>query len=209
MLSVAQNLSDKTFFIRLNTITHTDDAITNDVLYHKFCWAKAKRLAEPKPKSVENYAKTMTDIELLNIHQNPNNTLEMNFVNEMYINILLENGADPKEVSNNYKKRLKGLISVNLPDLLFVKSSQKNKPEQLISPSTQASALNAHMDSIADASDICSLWKLAKKIGLEVLEQKWEFQRKFTNYKIPALLSTFMKWVLLGLHTMTSEDGET
>ena len=36
MLSVAQNLSDKTFFIRLNTITHTDDAITNDVLYHKF-----------------------------------------------------------------------------------------------------------------------------------------------------------------------------
>ena len=108
-----------------------------------------------------------------------------------------------------YKKQLKELISVNLPDLLFVKSTQKNKSEQLISPSTQASALNAHMDSIADESDICSLWKLAKKIGLEVLEQKWEFQGKFTNYNMPALLSTFMKWVLLDLHTMTSEDGET
>ena len=41
------------------------------------------------------------------------------------------------------------------------------------------------------------------------MEQKWEFQGQFTNYKIAALLSTFMKWVLLGLHTMNSEDGET
>ena len=32
MLSVAQKLSDKTFFIRLNTINHADDAIANDVL---------------------------------------------------------------------------------------------------------------------------------------------------------------------------------
>ena len=181
---------------------------------YNLCWAKAKRLAEPKPELVENYAKTLSDIELLNIietniHQNPNNTLDMNFINETYINILLENSADPKEVSNNYKKQLKELISVNLPDLLLVKSTQKNKPEQLISPSTQASALNAHMDSIADEIDLRSLLKFAKKIRVEVLEQKWEFEEKFTNYKMPALLSTFMKWVLLGPHTMNSEDGET
>ena len=179
------------FFIRLNTVTHV-------VLYHNLCWAKAKRLAEPEPKPVENYAKTLADIELLNIietniHQNPNNTLYMNFINETHINNLIENGADPKEVSNNYKKELKKLLSVNFPDLLFVKSTQKNKPEQLIYPSTQASVFNPHLDSIADESDIRSLWKLAKKIRLEVLEQKWEFQGKFTNYKMPALLSTFMK----------------
>ena len=98
---------------------------------------------------------------------------------------------------------------MNLPDLLFVKSTQKIKPDELISPLTQASALNAHMDLTADKSDIRSLWKLAKKIRLEVLEQKWEFQGKFTNYKMPALLSTFMKSVLLGPHTMNLEDGET
>ena len=85
MLSVAQKLSDKTFFIRLNTITDADDAITSDVLCHKLCWANAKRLAEPKPKPVEKYVETLTDIELLNIietniHQNPNNTLHMNFM---------------------------------------------------------------------------------------------------------------------------------
>ena len=31
----------------------------------------------------------------------------MNFINETYINILIENSADPNEVSNNYKKQLK------------------------------------------------------------------------------------------------------
>ena len=72
---------------------------------------------------MENYAKILADIELLNIietniHQNTYNTLGMNLTNEMYINILTENGADPKEVSNNYKKQLKELISVKLPDLV-------------------------------------------------------------------------------------------
>ena len=137
---------------------------------------------------MENYAKILADIELLNIietniYQNTYNTLGMNHINEMHINIVTENGADPKEVSNNYKKQLKELISVKLPDLLFVWGTQKNKPEQLISPLTQANALNAHMDSIADENDICSLWKLAKKIRIEVLEQKWELKGKFTNYK--------------------------
>ena len=60
----------------------------------------------------------------------------MNFINGTYINTLIENGADPKEVSNNYKKQLNELISVNLPDILFVKSTQKSKPKQLISLST-------------------------------------------------------------------------
>ena len=121
---------------------------------------------------------------------------------------LIKDGADPKVVSNNYKKHLKELISVNLPDLLLVKSTQKNRLEQLISPSTQANTLNAHMNSTADESDIRSFWKLAKKICLEVLEQMWEFQGKFTNYKMLALLITFMKWVLLGPHTTNSEDSE-
>ena len=65
------------------------------------------------------------------------------------------------------------------------------------------------MDSIADDSDIRSLWKLAKKIRLDVLEQKWEFQGKFLNYKMLTLLSTFMKRVLLGPLTMNSEESET
>ena len=62
---------------------------------------------------------------------------------------------------------------------------------QPIAPSAQANALNAHAESIADESNIRSLWKLAKKIRNEVLEQKWEFQGEFTSSEMAALLSTF------------------
>ena len=61
-------------------------------------------------------AKTLADVKLIdiietNIHQNPNNTLDMNFINETYINVLIENGAEPNEVSNNYKKQLNSFMT--------------------------------------------------------------------------------------------------
>lgn len=48
-------------------------------------------------------AKTLADVKLIdiietNIHQNPNNTLDMNFINETYISILIENGTIPKGI---------------------------------------------------------------------------------------------------------------
>ena len=88
--------------------------------------------------------------------QNPNNTLDMDFINETYIRILIENDTDPEGISNNYKKQQKQLICMNLPDLAFVKGTQNNKSEQLIVPSTQANVLNAHPISIVEDSDIRS-----------------------------------------------------
>ena len=109
---------------------------------------------------MENYIKKLVDIELLNIIktntlQNPNNALDMNSINEKCISILIGNCTDPDGISNNYKKQLKQLL--NLPDSVFVKSTQENKPHQLVTFSTQANFLNAHADSIADESDIRSL----------------------------------------------------
>lgn len=55
--------------------------------------------------------------------------------------------------------------------------------------------MKAHAESIADESDISSLW---------------EFHGEFTSYEMPAPLSTFMKWVLLGPHMMNlGEETET
>ena len=45
MLVVSENLSDKSFFRRLNSIPKADDAVANDVVYHDTCWIKAKREA--------------------------------------------------------------------------------------------------------------------------------------------------------------------
>lgn len=67
--------------------------------------------------------------------------------------------------------------------------------------------MNAYAQSVAEENDICFLWKLSKKIDNKALEQKWEFQGEFSSNKIPALLNTLIKWMLLGLHIMNLGEG--
>ena len=112
MLVVAEKLDDKSIFIHLNTISKADDAIANDLIYHNLCWAKTKKKELPKSKPVETYSKNLADIELLNfiknrIFQNPDTVLNMNYVNSTYPAILIENSANPEDLSVNYKKQLK------------------------------------------------------------------------------------------------------
>ena len=38
MFEVAKTIDDKRFFIRLNTLCNTADAVANDVQYHQCCW---------------------------------------------------------------------------------------------------------------------------------------------------------------------------
>ena len=100
MLSAAERLIDKPFSIRLSRITRVDDAIFNDAMYHNLYWAKAKKKAEPKVELVDNYLKTIPNIELISfiknrIFQNPDIVFNMNFLNTIYHAILIENDADP------------------------------------------------------------------------------------------------------------------
>ena len=100
MLSAAERLIEKPFSIRLSRITRVDDAIFNDAMYHNLYWAKAKKKVEPKVELVDNYLKTIPNIELINfienrIFQNPDIVFDMNFLNTIYHAILIENDADP------------------------------------------------------------------------------------------------------------------
>ena len=47
--------------------------------------------------------------------------IEMNEINRIYKSILLENGMENEELSENYKKHLKELLKTNLKDWVFVK----------------------------------------------------------------------------------------
>ena len=67
MLVVSEKLPDKSLFRRLNSIPKADDAVANDVVYHDTYWIKAKREAAPKTVVSENFVKTLSDIELLNL----------------------------------------------------------------------------------------------------------------------------------------------
>ena len=98
---VAEQLSDKSFFRRLNSISAANDVTANDVQYHNLCWAKAKREAERlhAPVKEEDYLRTLSDIELIHVidvhlSDPSRKILDLNMINEIYLNILVNNGRE-------------------------------------------------------------------------------------------------------------------
>ena len=46
MFSIANEISNKDFFLELNSIPNPEDGVANDVRYHLPCWVKAKKEAQ-------------------------------------------------------------------------------------------------------------------------------------------------------------------
>ena len=115
MLVVSEKLPDKSFFRRLNSIPKADDAVASNFVYHDICWIRAKREVAPETVVTENFVKTLSDIELLNLIElrfstKPQKMIEMNEINRIYKSILLENGMENEELSENYKKTFKRIV---------------------------------------------------------------------------------------------------
>ena len=60
----------------------------------------------------------------------------MSKLNELYENILNENGKKYEDITKSYKKHLKNFLHENIEEVVFVRRKQKNKAEELISRST-------------------------------------------------------------------------
>ena len=95
----------------------------------------------------------------------------MNKINRIYKSILLENGMENEELSENYKKHLKELLKTNLKDLVFVQSTQRNQPENVMMDKTHVHAVSS---SNPNESNMKSLWKISKEIRTEILAKRWE-----------------------------------
>ena len=102
MLQVAKEIEDKGFFIRLNTMPNPEDAFANDVIYHQSCWIYKQREASKDERTFdENHndtAKVKSDIEIINIVKSElihptASTLDMNNVNNTYIELLKDNNC--------------------------------------------------------------------------------------------------------------------
>ena len=65
MLLVSKMLTDNSFFRRLNTITSTDVAVANGVLYHNQCWVIAKKKAKPKSSKPEDQYNALSETEFI------------------------------------------------------------------------------------------------------------------------------------------------
>ena len=106
------------------------------------------------------------------------------------------------------KKYLKTLITENVSDIVFIKSKNRNKPEQIMTSSTQSEVISDICDSTTTNNDIKSMLKLAKKIREEILLQDWKFIGDFSTYITPAFLSIFLKWFLFG-PSVSAENDDT
>ena len=122
MLDVAKFLSNKDFFLRLNTIPLAEDAIANDVEYHLKCWVAIQREVQNDTlnekdviKELEDVNRVIADIEIVEmVRESVNsNVIDMNTVNLTY-NALLEN---KEEI--NCKKILSHFCKAMLQMLYF------------------------------------------------------------------------------------------
>ena len=85
MLEVAKKLSDRSFFLRLNSIPNADDAIANNVQYISVCWVLAQRSVNSSSTTIqelEDIDRVLADIEIVNkmqdvLNESPDTVLDM------------------------------------------------------------------------------------------------------------------------------------
>ena len=210
MFQVSKMLTDKSFFMRSNTITSAEDAVANDVLYHNQYWVIAKRKAKLKSSKPEDYVHTLSETELINFAENylqcgTDPVLDMNKVDLVYKNILIENGMKKADLARDHKRKLKEVIEDYVPNAVFVKSKHKNKPEQNITKDIQEEVVVTFIDDGSIEEDLQTMWKVAKKIRQDLLKLDWHFEGDMKDYPAPNILSSFLKWVLTGPHYVSDE----
>ena len=77
----------------------------------------------------------------------------------------MENGGNTIDKLNaTYKKYLKGLISENIENVVFVKHTQKNKAEQLTAHTTQSETISEVAENCPTECDLKAVWNVANVI---------------------------------------------
>ena len=191
----------KGFFKRLNHILSVGDGVANDIVYHNNCWARVRSKVRPRKEKNDSIAHTLSEMEIINFVQTQINDreqfcLDINMVDCMFKEILLENGE--ANAGQDYKKKLKELVLEAIPEAVFVKQKQKNKPEQIISEGTQSNAVSSLNDEKMVGGAFQMMSEIAKCLRNEVLTHKWTFEGDTKDYFVPPFPWGFLKWVLIG-----------
>ena len=86
----------------------------------------------------------------------------------------------------------------NVPNVKLVKKKNPSKPEQVCSEIAQGQAVDIAISK--NKREILSeILNVSKVIRDELQSQeKWKFTGTFANFKEPELLSTLIKWILIG-----------
>jgi len=141
LLKLAESYPDSGGFLRrMNTIPNAEDAVANDVKYHRGCFISALRKNADKTQSKSKTytrARIISDIEIVGIvkenliHRQEHVVMTTNTIDAHYKKLLIKNGLTKDELSPHYKKYLKTLILADIADVEFKKSIRKNEPDKV------------------------------------------------------------------------------
>ena len=218
MLELAKSYPDGGgFLLRMNTIPNAEDAIANDVKYHRACLIDALRKSVDRTNTkTKTYTKAriISDIEILSMVKetisDENAVVTTNTIDAHYKKLLIKNGLRADELFVHYKKYLKTLILANIADVEFKSPCRKNEPERVCSTETSNVALDIVVDSCSDSRSIEKMFDVAKSIRKELNDhENWKFTGEFDDFRHPTQLSMFMRWILLGPNSKAAIDKES
>ena len=216
MFNIATNLKDNSFLVRLNTPSDATDAVANDVQYHQRCWVYAQRSVcsiDVDIVEIEQSSRVVADIEILNAIKcelsNPTGViLNMKNINTTYINLLNDNKHS--DIGINYKRYLEQLIIENIPDIEFIKPTHQNESEKLCDTQKKHAIVDSALENVSD--DLHHIFEAAKAVRKDLLTHTpWIFTGSFEDYVVPDMLSTLIKWIVVGQVTgieTTSRKGQ-
>ena len=197
MPDVAKKLKDDSLFLRLNQIPNAEDAVANDVQYHRTCWVLSQRNAKisSAPQELEDIDRVIADIEVINkvenfLTENSDSVLDMKTLNSIY-NELLETH------DINYRRYLKQLLEENIPEIMFVRPPTRNASERICLPQGQSQKVEKCFQNCYDS--YTNIFEAAKLVRKEVLKQeKWKFRGNFDGFAIPKSLQLLLRWIVAG-----------
>ena len=202
MLDVAKALPEKGFFIQLNSIPNSHDAVANDVLYHLKRWVNTQRNVskmEDKGNDIEQteaLTRILANIEIINMvknisKENPEEFMTMSEINEEY-NRLMNN-----ENLVNYKSYIKQLLLDNVDSISFNRPKVRNAPERVFSKQTLLGVIDKQRNTKKD--DYYSIFESVKLIRNEILKATdCKFAGNFEGFEIPKSLQCLIKWIIVG-----------
>ena len=115
----------------------------------------------------------------------------------------------PKLILEDYKEYLKQLILENITGARFIKSYRVNEPVNICCNRTESQAVDISMTH-NNVDDLNILFKAGKIIRKELQSHpRWRYKGSFDDFEHPKLLSTFLRWVLVGPNLSTQNKIRT
>ena len=209
IILIKEKTKNETLRVNLSHIHEPLDCIAYDISYHRDCMRNEERkiAADLNQNSVINkklgmYIADTDIIKTVKSCLSSDQVITMNEINEEYNTLLVENGIEGETA--DYKKHRKKLISQSVDGVQFVSSPRMNESDRVMCESTLNTAIEEYLETHNDEENIKALNRTAILLRNAIANHDiWQFTgtESLENFKPPTLLTTFLRWVMIGTKT--------